>query len=157
MLRAIEPGDLPQLLELNQAHVKELSSLTLARLGELVDAAFWSRCADSRGALLLTFDQNADYDSPNFIWFKQKYGRFVYVDRIVVSPSERGKGLAAKLYEELFAQARAQGHDMICCEVNTDPPNPGSDRFHEALGFKEAGQAHLPDRGKSVRYLVCPL
>ncbi|NNF80952.1 MAG: GNAT family N-acetyltransferase [Rhizobiales bacterium] len=157
MLRDITHADLPELLELNQAHVTELSSLSLARLRELVQAAFLARCADSRGAFLLTFDQDADYDSPNFIWFKENYGRFVYVDRIVVSPTERGQGLAAKLYKELFEIARAGGHSMICCEVNSDPPNPGSDRFHEALGFEEAGHAHLPDRGKSVRYLVCKL
>lgn len=157
MLRDITKDDLPELLELNQAHVTELSSLSLAELERLVQAAFLARCADSRGAFLLTFDQNADYHSPNFLWFKENYGHFVYVDRIVVSPSERGKGLAGRLYKELFEQARAAGHSMICCEVNSDPPNPGSDRFHEALGFKEAGHAHLPDRGKSVRYLVCQL
>lgn len=157
MLRDIVQEDLQALHELNQAHVTELSSLTLARLGELVQAAFLARCAESRGAFLLTFDQDAPYDSPNFIWFKENYGRFVYVDRIVVAPSERGQGLAARLYEELFHQARSEGHSLVCCEVNSDPPNPGSDRFHEALGFQEAGHAHLPDRGKSVRYLVCEL
>lgn len=157
MLRDITRNDLPALLELNQAHVTELSSLTLARMGELVEAAFLAKCADNCGAFLLTFDQDARYDSPNFIWFKEKFGRFVYVDRIVVSPAERGQGLAAKLYGELFDKARASGHALITCEVNTDPPNPGSDRFHEALGFEEAGHAHLPDRGKSVRYLMCKL
>ena len=36
------------------------------------------------------------------------------------------------------------------------PPNPGSDAFHAALGFVEAGQAEHPD-GKVVRYLCKPL
>ena len=157
MIRDITEEDLPQLLELNQAHVTELSSLSLERLGELVKAAFLARCADSRGAFLLTFDQDAPYDSPNFIWFKQNYGRFVYVDRIVVAAGARGRGLAGTLYAELFDRARTEGHTMVCCEVNSDPPNPASDRFHEALGFEEAGAAHLADRGKSVRYLVCRL
>ncbi len=157
MIRNITEDDLPQLLKLNQAHVKELSSLSLEELADLVHQSFWARCADGCGALLLTFDQDADYGSPNFLWFKEKFGRFVYVDRIVVAQSHRGQGLAAKLYEELFEQARSAGHSMICCEVNSDPPNPGSDRFHEALGFTEAGSARLEDRGKSVRYLVCTL
>jgi predicted GNAT superfamily acetyltransferase len=42
---------------------------------------------------------------------------------------------------------------VVCCEVNSDPPNPLSDAFHAALGFREVGRAFLPDRGKSVRYL----
>ena len=157
MLRDITQDDLPALLQLNQAHVTELSSLSLARLGEMVEAAFLAKCADSCGAFLLTFDQDAPYDSPNFMWFKEKFGRFVYVDRIVVSPAEQGQGLAARLYKDLFSEARASGHALITCEVNSDPPNPGSDRFHEALGFEQAGAAHLPDRGKSVRYLTCKL
>lgn len=157
MLRGITQDDLPELLELNQAHVTELSSLSLPDLRRMVDTAFLAMCADSRGALLLTFDQDAAYDSTNFNWFKARYERFVYVDRIVVAARERGNGLAGKLYETLFDAARAAGHTMICCEINTDPPNPASDRFHEALGFEEAGLAHLADRGKSVRYLICPL
>lgn len=157
MLRDITKDDQPQLLELNQAHVKELSSLTQESFAHLVQAAFMARCAESRGAFLLTFDQDAAYDSPNFLWFKENYDRFVYVDRIVVAASERGQGLAGKLYTELFDRARASGHSMICCEVNSDPPNPASDKFHAALGFQEAGEAHLSDRGKTVRYLVCQL
>jgi predicted GNAT superfamily acetyltransferase len=28
----------------------------------------------------------------------------------------------------------------LCCEVNLEPPNPGSLRFHQSIGFVEAGQ-----------------
>ncbi len=43
-------------------------------------------------ALLLAFDQAADYDSPNFLWFRERFPRFVYVDRIVVAGEARGRG-----------------------------------------------------------------
>jgi predicted GNAT superfamily acetyltransferase len=34
----------------------------------------------------------------------------------------------------------------LCCEVNVEPPNPGSLRFHERIGFAEVGQfAPKPD------------
>jgi predicted GNAT superfamily acetyltransferase len=49
---------------------------------------------------------------------------------------------------------RDDGQALLCCEVNIEPPNPGSDRFHAALGFVEAGHATLSDRAKSVRYLT---
>ncbi len=153
-IRDIEEGDLCELLALNQDHVTELSHLTRDEFARLVGQAFYARRPDNGVAFLMVFDQDADYDSPNFLWFKTRHERFAYVDRIVVSPAERGRGFARQLYEDLFQAAHSAGHERICCEVNSDPPNPGSDRFHEALGFQPAGAAHLEDRGKSVRYLI---
>jgi predicted GNAT superfamily acetyltransferase len=42
-------------------------------------------------------------------------------------------------------------------EAPRSPPNPGSDAFHAALGFREVGRAFLADRGKAVRYLELSL
>jgi uncharacterized protein len=58
------------------------------------------------------------------------------------------------MYQALKVAARAAGHTALCCEVNIAPPNPISDRFHERFGFSEIGRALLPDRGKTVRYLM---
>ena len=152
-IRDITDSDLDELLALNQDHVTELSHLTREEMARLVSEAFYARRPDDGLAFLLVFDQDADYGSPNFLWFKARHDRFAYVDRIVVSPQERGRGFARQLYEDLFEKAEAAGHTRICCEVNSDPPNPGSDRFHESMGFAIAGDARLEDRGKSVRYL----
>lgn len=154
MINEIAESDLAELLELNQAHVTELSHLTFDRLRQLVNQAFYAGRPSGCMAFLLAFDQDADYDSPNFLWFRENYERFVYVDRIVISPAERGKGLARDLYEDLFKLARSANFSRIGCEVNSDPPNPGSDRFHEAMGFEVVGEARLEERGKSVRYLL---
>ena len=83
-----------------------------------------------------------------------RYPRFVYVDRIVVAPSARGRGLARQLYDTLIGKAGVAGHQRIVCEVNLDPPNPGSDRFHAALGFAEVGSASIHGGTKRVRYLA---
>lgn len=101
----------------------------------------------------MAFDQDADYDSPNYLWFRERYPRFVYVDRIVVDPAMRKRGLANHLYDDLFRMAKDAGHDRIVCEVNTDPPNPASDAFHAALGFVEVGHASIHGGTKTVRYL----
>ena len=151
--RPIESGDLDWVLALNRDHETELSPLTRLRLEELVDVAFYAKALDPQAAFLLAFDQGAPYDSPNFLWFRDRVARFVYVDRITVSTDQRGRGHARTLYDDLFALALAQGHERIVCEVNSDPPNPGSDAFHAALSFREVGRAELADRGKSVRYL----
>ncbi len=151
--RDIEDADLDWVLALNRVHEVELSPLTRSALQRLVDKASHARVVDERAAYLIAFDQDADYGSPNFRWFKDRLSRFVYVDRIAVSGLHRGKGLARTLYEDLFRRAARDDHDVIVCEVNSDPPNPASDAFHGALGFSEIGTARLEDRGKSVRYL----
>lgn len=144
--------DMPGLLGLNTAHKVETSDLSPARLTHLLDRAFLALAAPNAEALLIAFDQDADYDSVNFLWFKFWSSRFVYVDRVIVAPQLRGHGMARHMYERLFDAARMAGHDCITCEVNSDPPNPASDAFHAALGFSGVGLATLGN-GKTVRYL----
>jgi uncharacterized protein len=141
------------LLALNNSHARELSWLEAERLAYLVGEAFLARRIGQADAFLLAFDQNARYDSPNFIWFRDRYARFVYVDRIVVAPQVRGRGCARQLYGELFEHAARAGHDRIVCEVNKVPPNPASDAFHAALGFIEVGTASVHGGSRTVRYL----
>jgi predicted GNAT superfamily acetyltransferase len=141
------------LLALNNEHARELSWLEPQRLQHLVEQAFLARRVGNLDAFLLAFDQGAHYDSPNFLWFRARYPRFVYVDRIVVASSARGRGHARRLYDDLFEQAIAAGHDRVVCEVNLQPPNPASDAFHAALGFVEVGTAKVYDGNRTVRYL----
>jgi uncharacterized protein len=141
------------LLALNNAHAQELSWLEAERLEYLIGEAFLARRIGLLDAFLLAFDQDARYDSPNFIWFRARYPRFVYVDRIVVAPSARGRGCARRLYDDLFEHAVRTGHDRIVCEVNKTPPNPASDAFHAALGFVEVGTASVHGGTRTVRYL----
>ncbi|WP_395333956.1 GNAT family N-acetyltransferase [Novosphingobium sp. BL-8H] len=141
------------LLALNNAHAVELSLADGARMAMLVERAFLAARIGKLDAALIAFDQDADYDSANFHWFRERYPRFVYVDRIVTAPEARGRGLARKLYAHLFEQARAAGHERVVCEVNSDPPNPASEVFHQAIGFEPVGEALL-ENGKTVTYLA---
>jgi predicted GNAT superfamily acetyltransferase len=142
-----------RILALNNAHALETSLLDDARLSTMLAEAFLATCIGDVDAFLITFDQRARYHSPNFIWFQAKFPDFVYVDRIVTGAHARGRGYARSLYEDLFEKAVARGHRRVVCEVNLDPPNPGSDAFHLALGFAEVGYQLLRDSGKTVRYL----
>jgi len=146
-----------RVLALNNEHAQELSWLDADRLVELVGRAFLARHIGAVDAFLLAFDQDADYDSPNFLWFRARYPRFVYVDRIVVAPSARGHGHARRLYDDLFRHALRAGHQRVVCEVNREPPNPASDAFHATLGFGEVGAAAIHGGSKTVRYLAHPL
>jgi len=141
-------------LALNNTHAAELSLLDAPRLANLVRQAFWAARVGEADAFMLTLDQSADYDSPNFGWFRRRFGRLVYVDRIAVAPAARGRGLARLLYAGLLQAAAAAGHTMVAAEVNLDPSNLASDALHAALGFQEVGQATIHGGAKTVRYLT---
>ncbi len=142
------------MLALNNEHAAELSWLEPEQLSKMIAEAFYARRIGKLEAFLLAFDQSADYQSPNFHWFRERYSRFVYVDRIAVAARARGRGHARRLYEDLFEKAENAGHSIIACEVNSDPPNPASDAFHAALGFSEVGHASIHGGAKSVRYFL---
>ena len=151
-IRTLSEADFDWVLALSARHEMETGRLDRETLRAMRDASFLSVVIGDRTGYLITFDQDGAYDSPNFLWFKAHYPRFVYVDRIVVDPAERGAGHARQLYEHCFDRARGAGHTLVGCEVNIDPPNPGSDAFHARMAFDEVGRATLAN-GKTVRYL----
>ena len=157
ILRPPTAGDEPALLALNNAHAADLSWLDLDGLRRLLGMAFHARMADGPAGFLIALDEGADYGSPNYAWFRARHARFAYVDRICVAPSARGQGVARRLYAGVVAAAQEAGHDLLCAEVNLQPPNPASDALHAALGFREAGRAELAGQGRVVRYVELPL
>ena len=46
-------------------------------MADLIGRAFLAMAMKSGCALLISFDQAADYDSPNFLWFRARFDRFV--------------------------------------------------------------------------------
>ena len=155
-VRPIEPGDLPAILALNNSHSLELGHVEMEKLVYFVSIAAVAIAMGPAGnpdAFLVAFDHALPAQGPNHAWFLARHPRFLYVDRVCVHPQARKQGLARKLYAFVLAEAARRKTPVVCCEVNSDPPNPLSDAFHAALGFREAGRAYLPDRGKSVRYL----
>lgn len=144
------------MLDLNNTHARELSWLTVAELHDLVATASHVAVL-APVAFVLCFDRDAPYDNPNHAWFRDRFDRFLYVDRVVVEPSARGNGLARWLYDDVFAVASAAGFPRVVAEINVEPPNPGSDRFHEKLGFTEVGGARLAGRDKVVRYVAAEI
>lgn len=141
------------LLHLNNASARETSLLTPERFDHLIRCARFALFIPPAIALLLAFEDTDNYDGGHFLWFRGKPGRFLYIDRVVVSNEWRRHGLARVLYEDLFRRARSLGHSRMVCEVNLEPANPVSDRFHEAVGFVEIGRATIDDGAKTVRYL----
>ncbi len=139
---------------LNNAHAVELSFTTPAEFDTLISRSFAALATADANAFLLAFDESGDIPSINYKWFKARFPRFVYIDRVVVAPVLRRRGIADAFYSRLADRAHTAGHTLLCCEVNSDPPNPASDAFHARQGFAPVGEARLADRGKTVRYLA---
>lgn len=64
-------------LALNNAHAVELSWLEREQLRVLLRQAFYARRIGDVDAFLMAFDERAGYDSPNYLWFRARYPRFV--------------------------------------------------------------------------------
>jgi predicted GNAT superfamily acetyltransferase len=151
MIRPLIVDDLDWVLALNNAHAQEVNALERGALAALVEVAERSLVVEGRLAFSIALGEGAPTQGPNHAWFQARYGAFLYVDRIVVAPHARGRGLARQMYEELI---RDGGARPLCCEVNLLPPNPASLAFHQRLGFQDCGEALDPRNGKRVRYLM---
>jgi uncharacterized protein len=142
LIRSAEKTELESLLVLNQANTPHVGSIDLARMRHLFEQAAWFLVIEIDGetaGFVVAMAQGADYDSPNYTWFQSRYEEFVYVDRVVVAPAQRRKGLASRMYREVEHRARARGIPVFTCEYNLDPPNETSAAFHARYGFEEVG------------------
>jgi len=98
---------------------------------------------ESLAGFVLCLHPKSSYGSLNYAWFNARYSAFLYVDRIAVGTEERNSGIGALLYEAVSTRAREEGVP-IAAEVNLDPPNPGSMRFHQRHGFSQVGTLSHP-------------
>ncbi|MDF1791190.1 MAG: GNAT family N-acetyltransferase [Thalassobaculaceae bacterium] len=153
-IRDAETGDYEALVELNNAAVPAVNALTVDDFAGFAGMADLFRVIGPRGAaeaVLIALQPGKPYDSRNYRWFEREYDSFLYVDRVVVSEHRRGAGLGAALYEDFAAAGRRLGVGRLTCEVNLDPPNPGSLRFHERRGFRAVGTQEAG--GKQVQLM----
>ena len=142
------------LLHLNNANARATSLLTREKLERMIGCARIAICIEPAAAFLLAFDQGDDYDGTHFQWFRDRFDRFLYIDRVVVGQHFRRSGLGKLLYADLFKRAEHLGHTRLVCEVNALPANPASEAFHAALGFEPVGIATMHGGTKTVRYLL---
>lgn len=160
-IRDTRAADFAQILALNAAHVHFLSPLDATRLALLHAQAAYHRVDADRqglvGGFLLALREGQAYDSPNYRWFASRYPRFLYIDRIVIAGAQQGRGLGQRLYDDLLVFARAGAMPVLACEIDEDPPNPVSMRFHRARGFHEVGSQHVGPQRKRVSLQILEL
>ena len=149
----LNQSEVKSLFELNQSEVPNVGSVALPRFQHLVKCAIQlplERAGDEIEGFVILFDQDTEYDSENFLWFRDRYERFAYVDRVVVSPAFRRQGVAQRLYAECIEYCRAHTFPILTLEINIQPPNPTSFAFHQKMGFQEVGTLQNLGSDKSV-------
>ncbi len=155
-IRRFSREDLDALHLINEASVPGVGTLTRDRLAALVaDSAATLVAVDTHEkptGFVLVMLEGLGYESLNYRWLSERYDRFAYVDRIAVAETARGRRIGEALYAAAI-EAFAENRPVRLAEVNLEPPNPGSLRFHKRLGFREVGERWETDRSKGVVYL----
>jgi predicted GNAT superfamily acetyltransferase len=161
LIRELLPSDLARLVELNNHNVPAVSPSDLDGMAALLEATDSTvavvDAADRVLGFALLFRAGADYASENYRWFEARSSDFFYVDRIVVADDAQNAGAGRALYAAIFDAARERGLTEVTCEVNVDPPNPGSMRFHGRLGFAEVGRQSTKNDTIVVAMLAAPV
>ena len=157
VVRNIEIADLPRVLDINNANTPGVSELTIAELESDLKNSLHALAIDNKHgevcAFCVTFAQDASDAGDNHRWFAERYESFVYLDRITIDSNHQNRGLGALLYQSVEQHMlNSAEHSLLCCEVNLEPPNPGSLRFHKRIGFTEVGR-HSPQQGYVVSLL----
>lgn len=160
MLRDVKAEDASAITALNAAAVPNVNLLAEDTLLALAGTAAYARVVETDQTIvgmMLAFAPGTAYESLNYRWFDSRYRDFIYIDRVVVSESARGQGIGKLLYQDVSAFAAGQSASYLTCEVNERPPNPGSMRFHEALGFRTVGHQETDGGAKSVALMLMAL
>ena len=159
-LRSAVTADFKALLALNDESVAYLSPLDEMRLTYLHGEAALHLVVEDHDAVtgfLVALREGSAYDSPNYVWFAERYERFLYVDRVVVASTAKSRGVGSMLYEELFAFAGRTAVPLVACEYDVEPPNAASERFHSRFGFREVGRQAVSGGRKVVSLQVAEM
>lgn len=144
--------DVKDLVAINNDGYPAVPLVDETDMSSLLDMSSLAIGAEDDGGRLVGFvlamDPGLAYESENYTFFEAHYQNHLYIDRVVLAEAARGKGVGSLLYEAIFEKARADGREHVTCEVNLEPPNPGSLRFHRRWGFEDVGQQ--PTKGGAV-------
>lgn len=155
-IRDVLPHDLDSVLALNNAAGASILPLDAAALRLLFEQACYFRLAEVDGhvaGFLPAMRENADYDSPNFRWFRERYPSFAYIDRIIIAKPYRGLGLGRVFYADVTSYAEMRV-PLLACEVFLEPRDDIAVLFHGTYGFQEVGQQTMPSNGRRVSLLA---
>jgi predicted GNAT superfamily acetyltransferase len=156
IIRDVREHELDLVLALNNAAGPGILPMDAGKLRFFWENADYFRVAEKDGHLagfLVALGQDAPHDSPNFLWFRDKFPEFLYIDRIVIASTRRGAGAGRVFYGDVqsFAEVRVP---RLCAEVFLEGANHPALLFHGSFGFREVGQHVMPGPGLRASMLV---
>ena len=155
-IRDVREQELDSVLALNNAAGSTILPLDLPRLRAFIEQAAYLRVAEADGHLagfLIGLRESAEYASPNFLWFRERYPEFLYIDRIVIARPYRGIGLGRVFYADVTSYAEVRV-PVLTCEVFLEPRDDISVLFHGTYGFQEVGQQTMAGVDRRVALLA---
>ncbi len=138
-IRDAVKGDEEFILALNAAStpaVGEMDAQDYADIAGWAHRVLVAELDGKRCGFLILIRPGSAYPSLNYTWFELTFREHLYVDRIAVAETAKGRGVGRALYDEAMKIAAADGDMRLTAEVNVDPPNPDSIAFHERMGFR---------------------
>ena len=156
IIRDVREHELDLVLALNNAAGPGILPMDAGKLRFFWENADYFRVAEKDGHLagfLVALTQDAPHDSPNFLWFRERYPEFLYIDRIVIASTRRGAGVGRVFYGDVqsFSEVRVP---RLCAEVFLEGSNHPALLFHGSFGFREVGQHVMPGHGLRAAMLV---
>ena len=156
VIRDVREHELDLVLALNNAAGPGILPMDAGKLRFFWENADYFRVAEKDGLLagfLVGVTQDADHDSPNFLWFRDRYPEFLYIDRIVIASTRRGAGVGRVFYGDVqsFAEVRVP---RLSAEVFMEGSSHPALVFHGSFGFREVGQHVMAGPGVRAAMLV---
>ncbi len=146
VVRDVREHELDSVLALNNAAGPAILPLDAARLRRFFATAEYFRVAerdDTMVGFLVGFGPEAEHDSSNYLWFRERYQSFFYIDRIVVASRRRGGGVGRAFYADVQSYAELR-YPQLACEVFVEHDSDPARLFHGSFGFREIGQHVMP-------------
>ena len=145
ILRDIEAEDLDAVWALNNSAGCSIVPIDRERMRQLFEVARYFRVAHYNGELAgfqIALSPEARYDSPNFLWFREHFADFLYIDRIVIDSRFRRHGIGRVFYADVLSFAEVR-YPILTCEVFIEPRDDVALVFFGTNGFQEVGQQVL--------------
>lgn len=156
LCRVVGNQDFYHILSINAEGQPGVAALDRAELLRLASLADYMRVLEIDGQVVgyfIAFLKTSNYDGEEFQWFqKRSKSKFLYIDQVAIAKKYRGNGLAKEFYKSAEQYAIQFSISELVCEVNIDPPNPTSLKFHTSLSFNEITQLTTQD-GRRVSLL----
>jgi len=144
-IRQMTPDDLARAVEINEANLSDVDSITIENLGRvLADSKIALVAVEPEGSVVgfcLIIDESSGYLSGRGAWATTTSGTGLHIDRVVFDMSFSGFGLGLALYNDIDRQIMESGATTLTSLVRVDPPNEHSVFFHNKRGFVELARS----------------